>query len=161
MEQPVSRRAWITGLVSTAGAIAAACGPGQGVTEVNTPEGRVLQWQGDDMLVLVSGLQQSYRAGETVQVNVLVNNQSPRPLQLRVRARILGRGDQAVREADVATLDVRPDEAESVDHQITLPRSMVPDEYTLSIEIPSPVVSGREVGRQAIIRGTFQVDPPA
>jgi hypothetical protein len=160
MDQPVSRRAWITGLVSTAGAFAAACGPGQGVTEVNTPDGRVLQFQGDELLFLVSGLQPRYRAGETVKVNVLVNNQSTRPLQFRVRARILGRADQAVREAGVATLGVRPDEAGSVDHQITLPRSMVPDEYTLSIEIPPPLASGREVGRQTIIRGTFQVDPP-
>ena len=55
MEQPISRRAWIASLAGGAGAVAAACERSGGFTETDTPEGRVLQWEGDNLLVLVTG----------------------------------------------------------------------------------------------------------
>src|SRR5438067_11291892 len=71
----VSRRAWLAGLVSGAGLIAAACGSASTVV-LDTPEGRVLQYEGDDLLVLVSGVQPTYHVGDSLHLNLLVNNQS-------------------------------------------------------------------------------------
>ena len=43
----LSRRAWIAGLVSGASVMAAACSS-PGAVVLDTPEGRVLQYEGDD-----------------------------------------------------------------------------------------------------------------
>src|SRR3979490_58347 len=112
----VSRRAWLAGLVSGASLFAAACtSPGAAV--LDTPEGRVLQYEGDDLLVLVSGLQQTYRQGDSIHLNLLVNNQSAGYVQIRLRTKLLGRGDQPVVQADPALLSVKSDDASSVDQE--------------------------------------------
>lgn len=161
MEQPLSRRAWLGALVSGAGAAAAACGPTGGVTELSTPDGKVLQWEGDDLLVLVSGVQPTYRAGEPIKVNVLVNNQGTGLVQVRVRTRLLARGDQAIAEAEVATLTVESEDAANVDRAVLLAKSLAPGEYTLSVELPPWRVNDREAGRLVTLRTRVQIDPAA
>lgn len=158
MEQPLSRRAWLTSLASGAGTLVAACQGSQGVTEVITPEGRVLQWQGEDLLLLVQGVQPRYRIGDTLRVNVMVNNQSSRLAEVRLRTRLLGRGDQAVVEAEVALLTVKPQDASNVDRELPLGRNLTPGEYTLSVELPPWKLDGREAGRGATVRSTVQLD---
>src|SRR3979409_1603272 len=100
------RRAWFAGLVSGAGLLAAACGS-PGAQVLDTPEGRVLQYEGDNLLVLVSGAQPHYRPGESMHLNLLVNNQSTGYAQVRLRTKLLGRGDQPVVQADPAVLSVK------------------------------------------------------
>jgi hypothetical protein len=87
--------------------IVAACSS-PGAVVLDTPEGRVLQYEGDDALILVSGAQQSYRLGEPMRLNLMVNNQSTSPISVRLRTKLLGRGDQPVVQAEPALLDVRP-----------------------------------------------------
>lgn len=158
IDQPMSRRAWLAALASGAGAAAAvACGPGQGGTELTTPEGKVLQWQGDDLVVLVSGYQSHYRAGELIKVTVLVNNQTTRLAQVRVRTRLLARGDQPVVEAEVSTLNVRAEDAASVERQLQTARTLVPGEYVLNVEIPPWRLDGRETGRLVSLRTPLQI----
>src|SRR5688572_485416 len=156
-EPSVSRRAWLAGLVSGAGMLAAACGS-PGATVLDTPEGRVLQYEGDDLLVLVSGLQPSYRVGESIQLNLLVNNQSTSFVQVRLRAKLLGRGDQPVVQPEPALLDVRPDDASNVDQQMPLGFSLLPGEYALSVEIPPWRRDGREFGRGATLRAPVRLE---
>src|SRR5919205_1690873 len=96
---PVSRRAWLAALVSGAGLLATACGSG-GSQVLDTPEGRVLQYEGDDLLVLVSGAEPAYRVGDTMHLNLLVNNQSAGFVQVKLRTKLLGRGDQPVVQPD-------------------------------------------------------------
>ena len=160
MEQPISRRAWLGALVSGAGALAAACGGSPGVTEERTDAGRVLRWEGDDVVVLVSGIQDRYQAGTPITLNLIVNNQSTKVLQARLRTRLLGRGEQAVVEAEVAIVNVAPADAASIDRELALPRSLVPGEYTVSVEVPPVRVDGRETGRNATLRAQVQVGPP-
>jgi hypothetical protein len=67
MEQQdrVGRRALFGLVMSGLTTAAAACGPsGAPTTVVNTPEGRVLQWEREGMTVLVSGIRDEYNAGE-------------------------------------------------------------------------------------------------
>src|SRR5499427_10093550 len=94
-DQPVSRRAWFAAIVSGAGLLAAACAPPSSQV-LDTPEGRILQYEGDDLLILVSGLQPSYQLGDTVHLNLLVNNQSAGFVQIKLRTKLLGRADQPV-----------------------------------------------------------------
>jgi hypothetical protein len=154
----VSRRAWLAGLVSGASLIAAACGS-PGATMLDTPEGRVLQYEGDDMLVLVSGLRPAYQPGETMQLNVLVNNQSAGYAQVRLRTKLLGRGDQPVVQLEPAMLNVKSDDAASVDQNLPLARDLQPGDYTLSIELPPWKVDGREYGRGATLRAAVRLQP--
>ncbi len=160
MEQPISRRAWLAALAGGAGSVAAACSSTNGTAVVDTPEGRVLQWQGDDLLVLVSNVHAQYRAGEPIRVSLLVNNQSTGSVQVRLRTRLLGLGDQAVAEAEVASLDVAPEDAGSVEREIPLPRSLQPGDYTLSVEVPPWKRNGRDVGRPGNPRTRVKVLPP-
>src|SRR5215469_14066363 len=95
----ITRRAWLTGLVSGAGLMAAACSS-SGAQILDNPDGRVLQWEGDDLLVLVSGLQLSYRVGDHMHLNLIVNNQSSGFAQVKLRTKLLGRGDQPVVQPD-------------------------------------------------------------
>src|ERR1700704_3273418 len=97
----VSRRAWFASLVSGAGLLVAACSS-PGASVVDTPEGRVLQYEGDDLLVLVSGLQQSYHLGPSLHLTLLVNTQSAGYVQVRLRTKLLGGGAQPVVKADPA-----------------------------------------------------------
>jgi hypothetical protein len=153
----LSRRAWFAGLVSGASVIAAACSsPGAVVLE--TPEGRVLQYEGDDALILVSGLQPSYRVGEAIQLNLIVNNQSTSLVSARLRTKVLGRGDQPVVQAEPAVLDVKPDDATSVDQTLPLPLDLLPGDYTLSVEVPPWKRDGREFGRGATLRAPMRIE---
>src|SRR5437899_8358221 len=156
----LSRRAWFASLVSGAGLLVAACGsPGPSILE--TPEGRVMQYEGDDLLVLVSGLQQTYRQGDSLHLTLLVNNQSAGYVQVRLRTKLLGRGDQPVVQADPALLSVKTDDAGSVDQDLPLPRDLLPGDYTLSIEIPPWKLDGRDFGRGATLTAPIHLDPPA
>src|SRR5919202_2664567 len=97
MQRPFPRRMVVAAVLSSASAFAAACGSGSpGANVLDTPEGRVLQYEGDDLLVLVSGLQPSYRAGDHVHLNLMVNNQSAGFAQVKLRTKLLGRAGQAV-----------------------------------------------------------------
>jgi hypothetical protein len=160
MERPFPRRLVLAALVSSASAFATACGassPGSSV--LDTPEGRVLQWEGDDLLVLVSGLQTSYRLGDTIHLTVLVNNQSEKSADVRVRTKLLGRGDQPVVQPEPALLSIRPVDAASVDQDLALGTNLLPGDYTLSVEVPPWKLEGREFGRGATLRAPVRLDP--
>jgi hypothetical protein len=159
MERPVSRRAWFAALASGVGAFATACQSSPGVTELTSPEGKILQWEGDNLLVIVSGIQPRYRVGEVIRVNLLVNNQATATAQVHLRTKLLGRGDQAVVQAEVAILTVRPEDAANVDRELPLGRGFVPGEYSLSVEVPPWSLEGRETGRGATLRTRIQIDP--
>jgi hypothetical protein len=155
---PVSRRAWFAALVSGAGLLAAACSSG-GSQVLDTPEGRILQYEGDDVLILVSGLQPAYHLGDTVHLNLLVNNQSAGYLQIRLRTKLLGRGDQPVVQPDPVPLDVNHDDASNQDQSFILPRDLLAGDYTLSVEVPPWKLDGREVGVGATLRAPVHLDP--
>lgn len=157
--RPVTRRAWFAALASGAGLLASACGS-SGAQVLDTPEGRVLQWEGNELLVLVSGLQSSYAVGDQVHLNLLVNNQSSGFAQVKLRTKLLGRGDQAVVQPDPVLLDVKSDDAASANQDLLLPRDLVPgDFYTLSIEIPPWKLDGREFGGGGNVRAPVRLTP--
>ncbi len=158
MADPVlSRRAWFAGVVSGASVLAAACSS-PGAVVLDTPEGRVLQYEGDDALILVSGVEGSYRLGESMKLNLMVNNQSTSLIQVRLRTKLLGRGDQPVVQAEPVLLDVRPDDASNVDQTVPLGLDLVPGDYTLSIEVPPWKRDGRDFGRGATLRAPVRLD---
>ena len=142
----VDRRAalgiWATGAVS---AVAAACGE-RGSSVIQTPEGPVLQLAKDDFLVLVSGFQTAYHPGDRIGLKVIVNNQSSRFATARVRTRLLGRGQQALVEAEVATINIKPMDATALERSLLLPRDLTTGEYTLSVELPPWSFEGRQAG---------------
>jgi hypothetical protein len=144
--------------VSGAGLIAAAC-TSPGAQVLDTPEGRVMQYEGDDLLVLVSGLQPTYRVGESVQLNLMVNNQSAGYVQVRLRTKLLGRGDQPVVQVEPALLAVKSDDASSLDQNLMLGRDLLPGDYTLMIEVPPWKLDGRDFGRGATLRAAVRLDP--
>ena len=125
--------------------VAAACGS-SGTTVLQTPEGPVLQLEKDEFLVLVSGFQQLYRPGDRITVQVLINNQSRRFATARIRTRLLGRGQQAILEAEVLSVNVRPMDATSAERSLALPTNIGTGEYTLSIELPPWSFEGRQAG---------------
>jgi hypothetical protein len=152
----VSRRAWFAAVVSGAGLLAAACSSSSQV--LDTPEGRVLQYEGDELLVLVSGLQPSYHLGDQVHLNLLVNNQSAGFVQVKLRTKLLGRADQPVVQPDPVSLDVKSDDASSADQEFPLPRDLLPGDYTLSVEVPPWKLDGREFGPGATLRAPVRLD---
>jgi hypothetical protein len=154
----VSRRAWFAGMVSGAGLLAAACSS-PGAQVLDTPEGRVLQYEGDNLLVLVSGSQPSYVIGDSMHVTLLVNNQSAGYVQVRLRTKLLGRGDQPVVQAEPALLSVKTDDASSIDQDLPLPRDLLPGDYTLSVEIPPWTLDGRDFGRGATLTAPVRLEP--
>ena len=156
----VSRRAWLAGLASGVSLFAAACAQ-TGPQVHDTPEGRVLQYEGDDLLVLVSGVRSTYRVGESVRVNLLVNNQSAGYVQVRLRTKLLGRADQPVVQAEPVLVSVKSDDAGSVDQDLPLGRDLLPGDYTLSVEVPPWKLDGRDFGRGATLRAPVRVEPAA
>jgi hypothetical protein len=125
---------------------------------LDTPEGRVLQYEGDELLVLVSGLQPSYHLGDQVHLNLLVNNQSAGFVQVKLRTKLLGRADQPVVQPDPVSLDVKSDDASSADQEFPLPRDLLPGDYTLSVEVPPWKLDGREFGPGATLRAPVRLD---
>ena len=154
----LSRRAWFAGLVSGAGLLAAACSA-PSAQVLDTPEGRVLQYEGDDLLVLVTGLEPTYQVGDHMHLNLMVNNQSAGFAQVKLRTKLLGRADQAVVQADPVFLDVKSDDASNVDQDVLLPRDLLPGDYTLSIEVPPWKLDGREFGGGGTLRAPVRLDP--
>jgi hypothetical protein len=159
MERPFPRRMVVAALLSSASAFAVACSASPGATVLDTPEGRVLQYEGDDLLVLVSGAQASYHLGESIHLNLIVNNQSDKSADVRLRTKLLGRGDQPVVQLEPALLSIRPDDAGSVDQDLPLATNLQPGDYTLSVEIPPWKLEGRDFGRGATLRAPVRVDP--
>jgi hypothetical protein len=128
----------LTGLVS-------ACND-RGVTEINGPEGKVLQLEKDDLLVLVSDFKSQYRPGERIDLKVLVNNQSSRFAMARIRTRLIGRGQQPVAEAEVVSVNVRPLDATVSDRSLLIPSDLPAGDYTLQVELPAWSFEGRQTG---------------
>ena len=159
-DRPLSRRAWFAAIVSGAGLLAAACSS-SGSQVLDTPEGRVMQYEGDNLLVLVTGLQPSYHLGDQVHLNLLVNNQSAGFVQVKLRTKLLGRADQPVVQPDPVQLDVKSDDANSADQAFILPRDLVPGDYTLSVEVPPWKLDGREFGPGATLRAPVRLDAAA
>jgi hypothetical protein len=147
-------------MVSGAGLLAAACSPSASQV-LDTPEGRVLQYEGDDLLVLVSGLQPTYQLGDEMHLNLLVNNQSAGFVQVKLRTKLLGRAEQPVVQPDPVQLDVKSDDASSADQTVPLPRDLLPGDYTLSVEVPPWKLDGREFGPGATLRAPVRLDPAA
>ena len=154
----LTRRAWLASLISGAGLLAAACSSG-GSQVLDTPEGRILQYEGDDLLVLVSGAQPSYKLGDTMHLNLMVNNQSAGFVQVKLRTKLLGRGEQPVVQPDPVSLEVKSDDASSVDQDVLLPRDLLTGDYTLSIEVPPWKLDGRDVGVGATLQVPVRLDP--
>jgi hypothetical protein len=152
----VDRRAafgiWASGLAS----ITSACGSA-GVTTVDTPEGKVLQLEKDDFLVLVSGFKPTYRLGERIDVHVIVNNQTTRYATARIRTKLVGRGQQVVAEAEVAQINIKPSDATPVDRSILLTTNLSPGEYTLQVELPPWSFEGRQAGGGSLTTGVTVV----
>jgi hypothetical protein len=160
MDRPVSRRAWLSALAGGAGMVAVACQPTVTSGELNTPEGRVIQWEGPDMLILVTGLEQQYQVGDVIRLNVLLNNQSNRVVEAHVRTKLLGLGDQAVVQAEPVQLTVGTQDASSVDQRLPTGRDLPPgDFYNVSVEVPPWTVEGRETGQGARLRAPIRLLP--
>jgi hypothetical protein len=156
----VSRRAWFAGLVSGVSLMAAACSSPAPVV-LETPEGRIMQFEGDDLLVLVTGVKSTYAPGESVHLNLMVNNQSAGYVQVRLRTKLLGRADQPVVQAEAALLSVKSDDASSVDQDLPLSRDLLPGDYTLSVEVPPWKLDGRDFGKGATLRAPVRLEPAA
>ncbi|MBV9599571.1 MAG: hypothetical protein JOZ87_22290 [Chloroflexi bacterium] len=159
-DRPLSRRAWFAAIASGAGLLAAACSAG-GSQVLDTPDGQVLQYEGDDLLILVSGLQKSYQVGDQMNLNLLVNNQSAGFVQIKLRTKVLGRGDQPVVQPEPVMLEVKTDDASSQDQSFVLPRDLAPGDYALSVEVPPWKLDGRETGVGATLRAPVRLDPAA
>jgi hypothetical protein len=124
-----------------------ACGPAGSRTEVlQTPEGKVFQWERDDLLVLVSGLQDRYQVGQEIRLKVLLNNQSNKFGQFRLRTKLAGRGEQVVVEAPVASIQVKPLDAAETERVLPLTSAITPGEYTVVVELPPWNLEGRTTG---------------
>ncbi len=145
-------------MISGAGLLAAACSPGASQV-LDTPEGRILQYEGDDVLILVSGLQPRYQLGDTVNLNLMVNNQSDGYMEIKLRTKLLGRADQPVVQPDPVMLDVDHDDASNQDQSFVLPRDLLPGDYTLSVEVPPWTIDRRQVGVGATLQAPVRLDP--
>src|SRR5262249_32595531 len=156
-DQPLSRRAWFAAIVSGAGLLAAACSAG-GSQVLDTPDGQVLQYEGDDLLILVSGLQKSYQLGDRMHLNLLVNHQGTGFVQMKLRTKVLGRADQPVVQPDPVMLEVKSEDANSVDQTVDLPRDLLPGDYTLAVEVPPWKLDGREFGVGATLRAPVRLN---
>ncbi len=145
VDQRVDRRAALGIWASALTSVVAAC-TNRDTTVIQTADGPVLQLQKDDLLVLVSGFKDAYRPGERIDLNVLINNQTSRFAQARIRTRLIGRGQQPIVEAEVAATNVRPFDATSVERTLLLPTTVEAGDYTLQVELPPWSFEGRQAG---------------
>jgi len=123
-----------------------------GTTTVDDPTlGRVYQWQKDDLLMLVSGLQPMYHPGQEIRFHLTLNNQTEAPIDVRVRTKLLGRGQQAVVEAEVYPTTVPAEDAVQLDRVLPLPRGLPPEDYVLQVELPPWVRGSGTVGGGALL----------
>lgn len=129
---------------------AAACAEGSSATVqvLESEQGRVLSWEKDDLLVLVANVQPRYRAGEQIAFEITFNNQARDTTTVRYRARLLGRGGQAVAELASTTDPISSDGAVVERPALAIPASLPPGQYTLVVEIPPwrRLGLGREIG---------------
>ena len=143
--QRVDRRAalgiWASGLMG----LTSACTE-RGLTEISTPEGKVLQLEKDDFLILVSDFAPSYQPGERITLKVLVNNQSSRFATARIRTRLVGRGQQPLAEAEVVSVNIKPMDATVTERSLLIPRDLAPGDYTVQVELPAWSFEGRQTG---------------
>jgi hypothetical protein len=141
----VNRRAalgiWTSGLMG----LTSACSD-KDVTVIDSPDGKILQLEKDDLLVLVSDFATQYRPGDKITLKVLINNQSTRYATARVRTKLLGRGQQPVVEAEVVSINIKPMDASRVDRELQIPTDLSPGEYTLQVELPAWSFEGRQTG---------------
>ncbi|MFN8632503.1 MAG: hypothetical protein U0893_01525 [Chloroflexota bacterium] len=148
----VNRRAalgiWTSGLVG----LTSACND-RGFSEINGPDGKILQLEKDDLLVLVSDFAQQYHPGDRLSLKVLVNNQSSRYATARIRTRLLGKGQQAVVEAEAISVNVKPLDATPVTRELQLPSDLPAGDYTLQIELPAWSFEGRQAGGGSLTAG--------
>ena len=118
----------------------------RGVTEIDGPDGKILQMEKDDFLVLVSDFESSYQPGDRLTAKVILNNQSSRFATARVRTRLIGRGQQPIVEAEVVSVNVRPMDAAITERSLLIPRDLTPGDYTFQIELPAWSFEGRQAG---------------
>jgi hypothetical protein len=148
----VARRAafglWASGLAS----LASSCGT-PGLTEIDTPDGKVLQLEKDDFLILVSDFAQTYHPGDTIKVHVIVNNQSNRFAQTRIRTKLVGKGQQVVAEAEAAMINIKPSDATAIDRSFLIPNDLPLGDYTLQVELPFWSFEGRQTGGATLSTG--------
>ena len=132
---------WTSGLVG----LTSAC-TDRAFSEIDGPDGKILQLEKDDMLVLVSDFAPQYRPGDRVALKLLVNNQSTRYATVRIRTRLLGKGQQAVVEAEAVSVNIKPLDATPVMRELLLPNDLPAGEYTLQVELPAWSFEGRQSG---------------
>jgi len=117
-----------------------------------------MQYEGDDALILISGALPTYRVGDALRLNLMVNNQSPSPISVRLRTKLVGRGEQPVAQAEPVLLDVKPDDASNADQVLPLSLDLLPGDYTLSVEVPPWKRDGRDFGRGATLRAPVRLE---
>ncbi|GEM_PF-4682864 len=148
MERRVARRYLLGTMAASVAAFMAACGGDIHNSETKAVDdpalGRVYQWEKDDLLLLISDLQPSYHAGDDVRFHLLLNNQSSAPAQVRIRTKLLGRGQQAVAEAEVVAANVPSADAVKLERDLRLPRGLPPGDYTLQVELPPWTLPGQQ-----------------
>ena len=132
--------------------VASACTE-RGLTEIDGPDGKVLQLEKDDFLVLVSDFAAQYQPGDQITARVIVNNQSSRFATARIRTRLLGRGQQAVVEAEPISINVKPMDATAVERVLLIPRDLPSGDYTLQVELPAWSFEGRQAGGGSLSTG--------
>jgi hypothetical protein len=143
----LARRELLSAAASTMLGLVTACGPSAGSTQVlQTPEGKVLQWEHENLLVLVSGLEDRYRPGQEIRLRVILNNQSQKLGIYRPRTKLAGRGQQVVVETAVESVQIKPFDAATLDRVLPLSQSLASGSYTLQVELPPWSLDGRQTG---------------
>jgi hypothetical protein len=147
----LARRELLSAAASTVLGLVTACSPGAGSTQVlQTPEGKVLQWEHENLLVLVSGLQDRYRPGQEIRLRVILNNQSQKLGIYRPRTKLAGRGQQVVVETAVESVQIKPFDAATLDRVLPLSAALATGSYTLQVELPPWSLDGRQTGGGAL-----------
>jgi hypothetical protein len=70
-----------------------------------------------------------------------------------VRTKLVGRAQQVVTEAPVASLQVKPLDAAELERTLELPGNLDPGDYTLVIELPPWSLDGQTVGGGSLTAG--------